>query len=113
MKTMKHVSVWLVLVAVSAFAQPEFDPVRLDEATDERFFFPTIEITAENTIYCTWASANEEWIGAYGREVDLAGNIIGELDTIDIGSTSVVSCPQRVEFRTLSSGAWAKMIYHE
>ena len=95
------------------FAQPEFGPVRLDEGTDERFFFPTIAVTASNTLRCTWASANVDWIGAYGREVDFSGNIESATDTLDIASTSVVSCPPRVEFQRLNTGAWCKMIYHE
>lgn len=103
----------IVMFAVIAVAQPEFGPVRLDDATDERFFFPTIEVTESNNLRCTWASANVDWIGAYGREVDLSGNIHSATDTIDIASTSVVSCPPRVEYQTLSSGAWCKMIYHE
>ena len=104
---------WLVACAIPAFAQPEFGPVRMDEETDERFFFPTIEVTDANTLYCTWASANVDWIGAYGREVDLQGNLVGDLDTVDIASTVFVSCPPRVEFRALPNGATCKMIYHE
>ncbi|MCB9357432.1 MAG: hypothetical protein H6505_02575 [Calditrichaeota bacterium] len=102
-----------VLLTGAAHAQPDFAPVRLDPETDERFFFPTIEVTESNTLYVTWASANADWIGAYGREVDIEGNIVSDLDTIDIASTIDVSCPPRVEYRYHSGGAWAKMIYHE
>lgn len=105
-------AILLMSVAI-ANAQPSFDPVRMDEETDERFFFPTIQITDANSIYCTWASANVEWIGAYGREVDLAGNLVAGTDTIDIRSTGMVSCPPRVEKQELSTGAFAKIIYHE
>ncbi|MCB1058735.1 MAG: hypothetical protein KDB65_00760 [Calditrichaeota bacterium] len=113
MKTSSAFVLWLVVLVATAKAQPEFDPVRMDEETDERFFFPTIEVTEANTLYCTWASGNVDWIGAYGREVDLDGNLASELDTVEIQSTSEVSCPPRVEFRSLGNGATCKMIYHE
>ncbi len=113
MNRIRFAIVLLLLSIVSVKAQPSFDPVRMDEQTDERFFFPTISITGSNTLHCTWASANVDWIGAYGRQVDLTGNIVGETDTVDIQSTGLVSCPPRVEFQTLSTGAFAKMIYHE
>lgn len=106
----------LILVCVlslSAGAQLQFDPVRMDPETDERFFFPTIQLTNDNRFYCTWASANVDWIGAYGQHIELNGTLTGPRDTLDIQDTGLVSCPPRVEYQTLSSGAWAKMIYHE
>ena len=101
------------VLSMLATAQPQFGPVRMDAETDERFFFPTIALTEENQLYCTWASANVEWIGAYGQHIDMSGNVIGARDTLDIQSTGLVSCPPRVEYQTLTTGAWAKMIYHE
>ena len=101
------------LLSLLATAQPQFGPVRMDAETDERFFFPTIALTDQNQLYCTWASANVDWIGAYGQHVDMSGNLVGSRDTLDIQDTGLVSCPPRVEFQTLSTGAWAKLIYHE
>lgn len=100
------------LLSGAAYGQPQFGPVRLDPATDENFYFPTIAITPENHVRCTWASANPDWIGAYGREVDMNGAIVGALDTLDIASTSIVSCPPLVEYQRLTGGAWCKMTYH-
>ncbi len=103
----------LCLLSFTARAQLQFGPVRMDAETDERFFFPTVVLTDQNQLYCTWASANVDWIGAYGQHVDMTGNLVGARDTLDIQDTGIVSCPPRVEYQTLTSGAWAKMIYHE
>lgn len=101
------------LQCLTASAQIQFGPVRMDPETDERFFFPTIAVTEDNRLYCTWASANVDWIGAYGQHLDFSGNLVGQRDSLDIQDTGLVSCPPRVEYQTLNSGAWAKMIYHE
>ena len=113
MKKLANIFLWMTVVATAAFAQPEFEPVRMDGETDERFFYPTIEVTESNTLYCTWASANLDWIGAYGREVNLQGELVGDLDTLDIASTVFVSCPPRVEQQRHTDGAYCHMIYHE
>jgi len=102
----------LHLLLTCAIAQPQFGPVRLDPATDRNFFYPTIEIVEGNLVRTTWASQNSSWIGAYGRNVDMNGNVVGAQDTLEVSSAQVVSCPPIVNFYRLSSGAWCKMIYH-
>lgn len=113
MKRLLGIFLWAAVAVSSVFAQPEFGPVRMDGETDERFFYPTIEVTESNTFYSTWASANLDWIGAYGREVNMQGEIVSDIDTLDIASTVFVSCPPRVEQQRRADGAYCHMIYHE
>lgn len=105
---------WFSLIAAATVcAQPNFGPVRIDEGTRDLYYFPTIKWLESGNMLCSWAAANADWIGAYGREVDIHGVVQGATQFYDEQSPLEVTCPPRVEFHTLLSGAWVKMTYHE
>ncbi len=113
MNLLRVTSLFLLIATTTLFAQPNFAPVRIDDGSRELFYFPTIRTLNSGNMLCSWAAANEEWIGSYGREVDINGVVQGATQFFDEQSPLEVTCPPRVEFHTLSSGAWVKMIYHE
>ena len=113
MVNLRYAILFLFFALATAHAQPEFGPVRIDAGIDLTFFYPALEVTQAGTLRCAWTSGNNEWMGAYAREVDMWGNVLGMQDTVDLQSAIILTCPPRVMFQTLSAGAWAKMIYHE
>jgi hypothetical protein len=113
MSLLRVTFLFLLIAATTVCAQPSFGPVRIDEGTRNLFYFPTIKTLNSGNMLCSWAAANAEWIGSYGREVDIHGVAQGATQFFDEQSPLEVTCPPRVEFHTLSSGAWVKMIYHE
>ena len=113
MNTLRYTLLLGLFAAAALHAQPEFGPVRLDSGNDNTFFYPALEVTNSGTLRCAWTSGNEDWMGAYEREADIWGNPIGAQDTVDLQSAAILTCPPRVTFQSLSTGAWAKIIYHE
>ncbi|MBK6765290.1 MAG: hypothetical protein IPG71_02935 [bacterium] len=103
----------LLLLSAQLSAQPNFGPVRIDAGSDRTFFYPTVAVTHDGTLQCSWTSGSDEWMGAYSREADLTGVPVSAQDTVDLQSAAILTCPPRVTLVTLNSGAWSKLIYHE
>lgn len=103
----------LMILSLDLLAQPNFGPVRIDTGNDRTFFYPAISLTNEGTLNCSWTSGSDDWMGAYSREMDLAGVPVSAQDTVDLQSAAILTCPPRVTFLTLNTGAWSKLVYHE
>lgn len=112
MHAMSALALFLMLTA-RLCAQPNFGPVRIDAGNDRTFFYPSVSLTNEGTLSCSWTSGDDTWMGAYTREADLSGNPVSAQDTVDLQSAAILTCPPRVTFQLLNTGAWSKLIYHE
>jgi hypothetical protein len=102
----------LLLLPVIVLAQADFGPLRLDDARGELFFYPVLYFNDAGNSYVTWATQTSAFVGAYGQEVNAAGEWVGVNDVYQQANMGVTQCPPELALREFSGGESMEMIIH-
>ncbi len=108
---MRTVLLGLLLVPLAVWAQFSFDPVRLDNAAGEDYYYPHIEL-ADGNLLCTWSSTSETVIAAHGRHVAPDGQLLGTENYQEIAQGGVIWCPANLFLLHAADGSDPYMTFH-
>jgi hypothetical protein len=105
---------FVLLLPTLLFAQVSFGPTRLDDSLDASYFYPVMNLTQQNDLFCTWASSSDTRIATFGQYVGLDGQLGGPrvlYQAVAPGEGGVV-CPAKLTvFRGLD-GSETQLIFH-
>ena len=106
---------WIALLLPAiVFAQYTFGPIRLDDGTDQNYFYPSLSVNPQGQIHSVWSSTSDARIAAFGRAISPDGQTLGPIETyqsVPPGFEGIV-CPARLTELILPDQRRAWQLFH-
>ncbi len=106
--------IFLLCLPLAAFAQYEFDPVRLDDGVDSAYHSTQLGLDSQGNIMCIWSSESPERQRASGRIMSVGGEFLGGINVYaeSAPDSTFSRCFLYVNVQPLASGGEVRQYGH-
>ena len=102
---------FFALLPLVVQAQTTFGPVRLDGGVAEAYYYPQVNVSAENQLLCTWTSYAQR-VKSNGQAAGFDGSLVGPRMVYEDVDRGQLTCAPELTILPTASGGEARLYFH-